>query len=386
MSSLTDIEDVILKSSELNEKTSFDPLVKPPEKRPLDTLVFFAGALVVMAMLSLCYVAGEVILPVCVALFLNLLFRPVLRFLHKFRIPRTIAAALIIIALLGGMVVLGKALSGPVAEWGEKLPTALPKLQERIHFLMRPVATIQKTVNAAENVTIAKDVVTPKDTKVLPVAIALPTPKLSDRLFTSTRVVLGGIFVTFLVLFFLLLSGDTFLHRFIEILPRIQDKKKTFEISNQVERNISAYLMTITIINFFVGCATALIMHLCGVGDAILWGTVAFFLNYVPVLGPITAACIFVVAGMLANASVPMAFLPAGLYFLIHLLEGEVITPLIVSKRFTLNPTLVILMLIFWYWMWGVAGAILATPMLAIFKIICDHTTRLKPIGHLIEG
>ena len=117
-----------------------------------------------------------------------------------------------------------------------------------------------------------------------------------------------------------------------------------------------------------------------------LWGTTAFLLNYIPILGPLFGTCIFLLAGMLSFDSLWWALLPAALYFGIHLVEGESLTPMLLARRFTLNPVLVILSLVFWFWMWGVPGAILAVPMLAILKIVCDRLHPLKALGHFLEG
>jgi predicted PurR-regulated permease PerM len=138
--------------------------------------------------------------------------------------------------------------------------------------------------------------------------------------------------------------------------------------------------------NLAVGLATGTVMVLCGVGDPVLWGTVAFLLNYIPILGPMIGVVVFLLAGLLSIDSLWAAFLPAGLYLLIHLVEGETVTPMLLARRFTINPVLVILSLVFWYWMWGVPGAVLSTPMLAISKIICDRVRPLMAFGHFMEG
>jgi predicted PurR-regulated permease PerM len=217
-------------------------------------------------------------------------------------------------------------------------------------------------------------------------APAATASSLWVTLFTGTRAVAGGLFETVLVLFFLLLAGDTFLRRLVEILPRFSDKRQAVDISQQIEADISIYLLTVTIMNACVGIATALVMRLCGLGDPILWGAVAFLLNYVPILGPTLGVVTFILAGLLTIDSLWGALLPAVLYLGIHLIEGETITPMLLARRFTLNPVLVILSLIFWYWMWGVPGAILAVPMLAITKIICDRIQILAALGHFLEG
>jgi predicted PurR-regulated permease PerM len=116
------------------------------------------------------------------------------------------------------------------------------------------------------------------------------------------------------------------------------------------------------------------------------WGTVAFLLNYVPILGPLIGVTILVFAGLLSIETLWLAFVTAGVYVLIHVVEGETITPMLLAKRFTINPVLVILALVFWYWMWGILGAILAVPMVAVTKIVCDRIEPLAAFGHFIEG
>ena len=216
--------------------------------------------------------------------------------------------------------------------------------------------------------------------------VAVQGSGLSDQLLIGTRSFASGFFETAVVLFFLLANGDTFLRRLVEILPRFRNKRQAVEISQQIERDVSAYLFTITIMNLVVGVATGAVAALCGLGDPVLWGTVAFLLNYIPILGPILGVGVFLLIGLLSVDTLWLALLPAGLYLTIHIIEGETVTPMLLARRFTINPVLVILALVFWYWMWGVPGAILATPMLAITKIICDRIRPLMAFGHFIEG
>jgi predicted PurR-regulated permease PerM len=209
---------------------------------------------------------------------------------------------------------------------------------------------------------------------------------LIAKAFAGTQSFTSGFFLTVLFLFFLLVHGDTFLRRLVEILPRFGDKRQAVDISQQIESDISAYLITITIMNAAVGTVTGIVMWFTGLGDPILWGTVASLLNYVPILGPASTVVILLLAGLLTIDTLWRALLPALLYLGIHLAEGEMITPMLLARRFTLNPVLVIVSLIFWFWMWGAAGAIIAVPMLAITKIICDRVQPLTALGHFLEG
>jgi predicted PurR-regulated permease PerM len=345
---------------------------------PSDIKTVFLGGLFLLAMLAACYVASEIVLPIVLAFVLSLVLQPAMRVFERIRLPRGIAAMLLILVLFGTLGGLGTALSGPAANWAQKLPTGIPKLQERLSFLSRPIAALQKFAEQAQGLTQGGEL------KAVPVAVQ--GSRLSDQLLSGTRSFASGLLETVLVLFFLLVSGDTFLRRLVEILPRFKNKRQAVDISQQIESDVSAYLFTITLMNVAVGLATGAVMAFCGVGDPILWGTVAFLLNYIPILGPMIGVVVFLLAGLLSIDLLWLAFLPAGLYLLIHLVEGETVTPMLLARRFTINPVLVILSLVFWYWMWGVPGAVLSTPMLAITKIICDRIRPLMAFGHFMEG
>ena len=343
-----------------------------------DVTAIFQGGTFALMLLAACYAAAEIILPIVVAFMLMLVLQPAMRMLERVYLPRSLAALVIIVILFGALAGLGTVLSGPAASWVQKLPDGIPKLQERLSFISKPIASFQKLVSGAE------DLAPTAEAKPLPVKVE--GTGLSDRLLTGTRSAVSGLLETVLVLFFLLISGDMLLRRLVEILPRFKHKRQVVDISQQIESDISAYLATITIMNAAVGVATGTVVALVGLGDPVLWGTVAFLLNYVPIVGPMIGVVIFSLVGLLSIETLWMAFLPAGLYLGIHLIEGETLTPMLIARRFTINPVFVIISLVFWYWMWGVPGAILATPMLAIIKIISDRIESLTTFGHFIEG
>ena len=357
-----------------------DSAKEEPEEMPLpsDPKVIFLGGLFALALLATAWLAGEIVLPLAFAVTLKLLLQPILRLMERLRVPRMLAALLLILALFGTIVGLGAAISGPAGTWAAKLPEGIPRLQERLSFLRGPIKTLQHFLQQVENIgaTGAR--------QAAPASAGGPT--LLATLFAGTRSFASGLFTTVLFLYFLLISGDIFLRRLVEILPRFSSKRQAVDISQQIESDISAYLVTITIMNAAVGIATALVMWLTGVGDPILWGTVAFLLNYAPILGPALGVVIFLLVGLLTIDTLWQALLPAGLYLGIHLVEGETVTPMLLARRFTLNPVLVILSLVFWFWMWGIPGAILSVPMLAITKIICDRVRPLTALGHFLEG
>lgn len=170
---------------------------------------------------------------------------------------------------------------------------------------------------------------------------------ITGVLFAGTRSVLDGLFTMVLVLYFLLVADNIFLRRLVEILPTFSNKRQAVDISQQIQGDISGYLLTITAMNAEVGVTTAAAMYLCGLGGPLLWGTTAFLLNYIPILGPLFGVCIFVLVGMLSFESLWSSLLPPVLYFGIYLVEGETLTPLLLARRFTLNPVLISLSLVF---------------------------------------
>jgi len=363
-----------------DQKTEVMAPAEVPDDLPLpsDPKVIFLGGLFALAVLTAAYVASEIVLPFVFAIVLKLLLQPAFRLLERLHLPRVLASLLLILALFGTIVGLGAAISTPARTWAAKLPQGITRLQERLSFMRQPIDTLQRFLQQVEDFGQAG----PSPTA----AASAQGPTLLSKIFTGTRNFASGFFTTVLFLFFLLVSGDIFLHRLVEILPRFKGKRQVVEISQQIESDISAYLVTITIMNAAVGIATALAMWLTGVGDPILWGTVAFLLNYVPILGTALGVLTFLLAGLLTHDVLWQALLPAGLYFGIHLIEGETVTPLLLARRFTLNPVLVIISLAFWFWMWGIPGIILSMPMLAITKIICDRLQPLAAFGHFLEG
>jgi predicted PurR-regulated permease PerM len=371
--------DSALNMAPTDRETKVVPPAEEPDEMPLpsDPTIIFLGGLFVLALLATAYVASEIVLPLVFAIVLYLLLQPAMRLLDQLHVPRILAALLLIFALFGTIAGLGTAISGPAGTWAAKLPEGIPRLQERLSFMREPIDTLQRFLQQVEDF---------GGTGSSPPAASAQGPALLTKLFTGTRNFASGLFTTVLFLFFLLVSGDIFLHRLVEIMPRFSSKRQVVEISQQIESDISAYLVTITILNAAVGIAVALAMWLTGVGDPILWGTVAFLLNYVPILGTALGVMIFLLAGMLTFDTLWLALLPAGLYLGIHLIEGETVTPMLLARRFTLNPVLVIISLVFWFWMWGIPGIILAVPMLAITKIICDRVRPLAAFGHFLEG
>lgn len=339
--------------------------------------------LAVVAVFGALSYAAAIILPFLAAAVLTLLLSPVRRLMtSRLHLPAALASLILVLLLFGVVTMVAYMLYLPASDWISKVPDSIPTLQKRFGFLQQPLDALQQ--GAAK----VQQAIEPAADKAP--AVAVQTPANAGRLGLSillgTKLVLGQVITIAVTLFFLLTSGDGLLRNLVEVLPRFDDKRRVVDIMQELQRNISGYLLTITTMNIAVGIASGLAMWALGMPNPLLWGTLAFLLNYIPILGPLTGVAIFLFVGLFSAATLTAAFLPAAIYLLIHLAEGEAITPMLLAKRFTLNPALVIMSLFFWDWLWGVPGAFLAVPLMATLKIVFDRVPALMPLGHLLGG
>jgi predicted PurR-regulated permease PerM len=355
----------------------FADLAKPTDEMPLPTdlrSILLLGIFVLLSFYTL-YVAREILIPILFAFILNLLLQPAMGALTRLRLPRAIAALLMILVFFGVVGGIGVSVSSPAADWIAKAPESLTRLEQRLSVLKRPLAQLQDATKRVEEMAQGNQGKT---------TVAVNGPSLSSFLLLNTQSFLVGLGVTVVLLFFLLVTGDMFLRRFVEVIPKFSNKKQLVAISQEIEQKISGYLFTITLMNSAVGLLTGMAAYLFGMADPILWGVAALLLNYLPIFGPLLGTGMLFLAGLITFDTIWQALLPAATYLVIHIIEGETITPMLLARRFTLNPVLVIISIVFWYWMWGVAGALLAVPMLATLKIICDRIRPLAAFGHFL--
>ena len=340
------------------------------------------GTLAVLAVLYTLYFASAILLPFVLAIVLYLLLSPLMRVLSvRLRLPRFLAALLLIFGLFVLISGVGAAISVPASTWVGRAPEALPKLEQKLSFLQEPINYAQQGYQKLNDM-MGGGSQEGKGGAATPGLSSLTS--LGGSILSGAKTLLGDGFTILLLLFFFLSAGDTLLRRLVEVLPTLEDKKRAVEIASEIEENVAGYLATITVMNLLVGLLSGLQVWLLGMPDPLLFGTIAFLLNYIPIIGPMTGVLLFFVVGLFTFDNPLFALAPAGIYLAIHVLEGETITPMLLARRLTLNPVLVIVSLFFWDWMWGVAGAFLAVPLLAIAKIVCDRVPPLMPLGHML--
>ncbi len=356
--------------------------------RALSTLSICLTMLSVLAIFYTLYFASDLVLPFVLAGVLNLLLSSPMRFLHtRCRIPKPLAALVLILVLFGIVGGIGAAISVPASGWISKAPQSLPALQAKLAFLHGPIKAILAGAKKLQGLLDQTNgAATHGQTVVQVQQPGNGLTSVGSSLLSGTRAFLGQIFTMLLMLFFLLYEGDSLLRRFVEIMPTWADKRRAVQISTEIERNVSLYLATITGMNLLVGALNLIQCWALGMPNPLLWGVLAFLLNYIPILGPLTGVVIYFFVGLFSFSSVLHALIPPAIYFGIHLMEGETITPMLLARRFTLNPVLVMASLMFWDWLWGIPGAFLSVPLLAVFKIVCDHVDALTPFGHILGG
>jgi predicted PurR-regulated permease PerM len=335
-------------------------------------------ALVGLALLALLYTlhfAQAFVLPIVVAILLNLLLSPVVRILRNWRIPEPLGAGILIVLVLG-IVGFGVYRLTPAASaWVARAPESLATLQRKVQILRRPVERVNRAAEQVEQAT-DMDKKTPQ--------VEIKGPSLTQQVFGGTTALLSAAMVVIFLTYFLLAAGDLFLQKLVGVLPQLKDKKTAVRIVRDTEAQISRYLVTTTMINAGVGVATGAALALLGMPNPVLWGVVAAVLNFVPYIGGLVNTVILTLAALLTFQDVGHALLIPVVFTLINILEGNLLTPMIVGRRMRLNTVAVFIGLIFWWYLWGIPGALLAVPIMATIKIACDHIESLAPIGEFL--
>lgn len=342
--------------------------------------------LAVLAVFYMLYAAAGILLPFLFAVVLTLMLAPLKQVLtERLHLPALLAALLLVILLFVILSAVVFALAVPASAWIAKAPHGLAELQHRLGFLGRTVAFLRHGMAQVQQALQAPSL-QGQGRAPAPASSPADLGGVGLSVLQGTRAALGQVFTLAVMLFFMLAEGDTLLRRLVEVLPTFREKRRAVEIATEIERNISGWLLTITAMNLLVGLANGLQMWLQGLPDPLLWGTLAFLLNYVPILGPFVGIVIFFFVALFSTPSLWQALVPPAIYLAVHTIEGQTVTPLLLARRFTLNPVLVILSLFFWDWLWGVPGAILSLPLLAIVKTVADRIPAFMPLGHLVGG
>ena len=332
--------------------------------------------LFVLAVFYTLHLAQEFFLPIVLAILLDFLLSPVIRALRKLGIPEPLGAGIVVLGLLSVLVIGVVRLSGPASEYIALAPESIETVQRKLQSMRGSVEQVTDVAEQVERAAAGGEARTQQ--------VEIKGPSLTQQLFGGTAAFLSAATVVIFLTYFLLAVGDLFLQKLVGALPQFKDKRTAVTIARETEAQISLYLFTTTLVNIGVGVVTGIAMYLLGLPNAVLWGVVAAVLNFVPYVGAVANTVLLTLAAFVTFEDTGRALLVPGTFLALNLIESNLVTPMIYGDRMRLNTVALFIGLVFWWYIWGIPGAILAVPMMAAIKIACDHIESLSPVGEFL--
>lgn len=327
--------------------------------------------LAVLAVIYTLALAQSFLVPIAMAFLLSLLLAPAVRGLERLHVPRTLGAGVIIVLLLTAIGYGVSSSLDPINTWFDEAPLVLKKLERKINPIKQTVEEVNK---AAEQVDRLASVSANETVEIKGISIR-------DVLYANARGLVTGTVMTILLLYFILSWGWVIMARIGRLLGERKERHRFLELSIILESEISRYLAYITIINLGLGVVVAAALYALNMPNPLLWGTVAALLNYIPYLGGLVTAGLLGVTALLASDGLSLPSLVVGIFLLLTIIEGQIVTPLVVGKQLTLNPLVVFLSVVFWFWLWGVVGAFIAVPLLITLKLVSERVELMRSIA-----
>lgn len=332
--------------------------------------------LLILQVIVAVYFAKDVLLPIVLGLLVALTLSPIVRRAARFNVPAPVAAAVLIGALGASLVIGALTLGDSVRGWVDEAPTLGERLKERLSSLTESMEAVKEATKEVEELANGQGQAVQR--------VVIDQPGLLNAAVSNAAGAGTSIAVGLVLALFLLSSGTLFYLKLIQSFSSFRDKKNALQMIYELERRISRYLLTITAINAAVGAAVACLAFAVGLPYAPIWGVVAFLLNFLPYLGTIVGTTLFAAVSLVTFDDLGVALLAPALYLAIGLIEGQIVTPAIVGRRLEINSVSVLLAVIFWGWLWGVAGALVAVPFLVVIKVVCDNFEALRPFGNFL--
>ena len=351
-------------------------------QRPFDVRSFALTGLFILAIFYTMYFMRSILLPIVLAILFSYLCKPVLRAMGKVGVRPALGAGILVIGLLAIVGYGISFLAVPAAGWLEKSPYGFQQLQKKLLPLRRPMEQVAKASGEIDKLTTPEDVTAPKPAVTVAVK---PAGSVSDGWYARMPEYAVSTILFLILLYFLLAYDEVFLSKVIKMLPRLEDKKRAVTIAHEIESHISRYLLTITLINIGLGVAVGATVGFLGLSNPILWGVLVAVLNFVPYVGALIGIICMMVGAVLSYDSLSYALVFPASYLFIATIEGNLITPWVMGRSLTLNPVIILISITFWGWMWGIAGVILAVPILAALKIFSTHIKEMEPIAEFLS-
>jgi predicted PurR-regulated permease PerM len=336
-------------------------------------------ALIVLGAVGFLYFARPVILPIFLACVGGMALKPLIRWLSQCHIPPSLSAAVVLLLLVAGVTIGFIQLGHPALTWMSEAPQHITELRRKAQKLFPRVARFSQAAAAVNNLG------TTEEEKKTPGTVELKTSRV-PTFINWTGTFLAGSGETLVLLYLLLASGDLFLQKLVRVMPTLRDKKRAVDISHEIQQQISNYLFSVSLINLGLGIIVGGGLYWLGVPNAAMWGMLIALLNFVPYFGPFSGISLLAAVGLLTFDTLWKGLLPPAWYLLLHLLEANFITPVLLGRRFTLTPVVIFVSLIFWTWLWGVPGALLSVPILVSIKVICERFPSMSHVSELLTS
>jgi predicted PurR-regulated permease PerM len=346
--------------------------------RLLASIALIAGLGIIVALPFALRAGAEFFLPVTAALVIAITLVPLLEWFERRGVPSRLASLLcVVIFLMIALFAIGSIVL-PAIDWVALIPERLPKVQAALD----PVLDLYKSFDRFVERILTQVTISPQSGRT----VRIETPNsISGLLATSAPHLLIQLFFALLVIFFFLAGWTSMRKRTIVSRGSFEGALTTARVIQQVVDATSIYIGTITLINVTLGAMTALVLWQLGMDSPVMWGGIVAVLNFIPYLGPIASALLLFVGGLMVFPDVWAALLPPAIFVALHLLEANLITPMIVGKRLTISPLAILVALSFWAWVWGTTGALLAVPLLIIMKTIFSAAGTPDIAGFLFE-
>ena len=353
------------------------------------------AVLAVIAVILLLQYASAVFIPVTIAILISYALSPPVTSLHKRGVPPAVGAAFVLLLVLALLGLGTYKLTDQVVQIVDQVPVAAHRLRDRIaeHRRQRG-GVVDKVQRAATEFDKAAAVATPDTSSgadtagVRQVQIVSPPFSLRSYLWSGSMTVLnfGGQFVLVLFLvYFFLVTGDLYKRKLVKIAgPTFTEKKLTVQILDEINSQIESFMRVQVVTSVLVAVATSFTLWRLGLEQYVVWGLLAGIFNTIPYLGPVIVTGGLGVVAFLQFDSIPKTLVICGAAFLITSVEGFLLTPALMSRAARINSAAIFTGLLFWSWLWGVWGTVLAVPMLMMIKAVCDHIEDLQPIGELL--
>jgi predicted PurR-regulated permease PerM len=346
--------------------------------RLLASLTLIAGAGLLIALPFALRSGAEFFLPVTAALVVAIALVPMLEWFERRGVPSKGAAALCVVIFLMLTIFTLASIVLPAIDWVALVPERIGKVREALAPLMDTYKNLERFMDRT-----LSQVVTPADSSR---TVRIETPNSMLGLLTASAPhALIQLFFALLVIYFFLAGWTSMRKRTIVSRGSFEGALTTARVIQQVVDATSTYIGTITVINVTLGALTALILWQLGMDSPIMWGGIVAVLNYIPYLGPIASALLLFFGGLMTFPDAWSAMLPPAIFIGLHLVEANVITPMIVGHRLTINPLAILIALSFWAWVWGTTGALLAVPLLIIMKTVFSAAGTPDIAGFLFE-